>query len=251
MLALGLCCVLPVLIRTAGGDSVTCDPAAAEPGTMEAPTIICVLGGPVDAEGRPKAHLALRLDTALAEAAKLEATGTAHRFLLTGGAVKSYGSAGVVTEASSMARYLTERGVPASAMLLEEEAVCTLTNAVYSKRLLMAAGLFENTTLLLVTSAGHMARAATCFVTLFPSTRVRMGECAPRAGLLPLSPQPSHADARTAPAPDPAAEDLRDNLVRPAPLPPFAHPPTSAERLCRAPCSLERRRRSCSGFRSG
>ena len=82
---------------------------------MEAPTIICVLGGPADAEGRPKAHLALRLDTALAEAAKLEATGAAHRFLLTGGAVKSYGSAGVVTEASSMARYLTERGVPASA----------------------------------------------------------------------------------------------------------------------------------------
>ena len=239
MLALGLCCVLPVLIRTAGGDSATCDPAAAEPGTMEAPTIICVLGGPVDAEGRPKAHLALRLDTALAEAAKLEATGTAHRFLLTGGAVKSYGSAGVVTEASSMARYLTERGVPASAMLLEEEAVCTLTNAVYSKRLLMAAGLFESTTLLLVTSAGHMARAATCFVTLFPSTRVRMGECAPRAGLLPLSPQPSHADARTAPAPDPAPEDLRDNLVRPPPPPPA---PTQL-RLCRAPCSLEKRRR--------
>ena len=243
MLALGLCCVLPVLIRTAGGDSATCDPAAAERGTMEAPTIICVLGGPVDAEGRPKAHLALRLDTALAEAAKLEATGTAHRFLLTGGAVKSYGSAGVVTEASSMARYLTERGVPASAMLLEEEAVCTLTNAVYSKRLLMAAGLFESTTLLLVTSAGHMARAATCFVTLFPSARVRMGECAPRAGLLPLSPQPSHADARTAPAPDPAPEDLRDNLVRPPP-PPSAPPFTSTQlRLCRAPCSLEKRRR--------
>ena len=79
-------------------------------------------------------------------------------------------------EAASCGRLRLGHGRRRSAPeLLEEEAVCTLTNAVYSKRLLMAAGLFEDTTLLLVTSAGHMARAATCFVTLFPNARLRMG----------------------------------------------------------------------------
>jgi uncharacterized SAM-binding protein YcdF (DUF218 family) len=75
--------------------------------------------------------------------------------LLTGGAVKTYGSAGVVTEAVAMARYLREHGgVAASECLLEEEAVCTLTNAVHAKRLLDAGGLWSGaTTLLLVTSS--------------------------------------------------------------------------------------------------
>jgi hypothetical protein len=162
---------------------------------MAALTVICVLGGPVDEEGVPKRHLALRLDQALREGRGLEAAGTAHRYLLTGGKVKSYGSAGVVTEASAMARYLSEHGgVAWSACLLEEEAVCTLTNAVHSKRLLLSEGLWSgDTTLLLVTSSCHMARAATCFCTVFPPGQIRM-----------------------APSPDPAPELLAENLAREA-----------------------------------
>jgi uncharacterized SAM-binding protein YcdF (DUF218 family) len=162
---------------------------------MVALTVICVLGGPVDEKGYPKSHLRLRLDQALREGRGLEAAGTPHRYLLTGGAVKSYGSAGVVTEASAMARYLGERGaVPGSACLLEEEAVCTLTNAVHSKRLLLDAALWSgDTTLLLVTSSCHMARAATCFCAVFPPAQIRM-----------------------APAPDPAPELLAENLAREA-----------------------------------
>ena len=143
---------------------------------MASLTIICVLGGPVDEKGIPKAHLALRLDQALAEGGKLEAMGAAHKYLLTGGAVKTYGSAGFVTEASAMARYLTEHGgVAASECLLEEEAVCTLTNAIHAKRLLDRGALWSETTaLLLVTSSCHMARSATCFCTVFPPAQIRM-----------------------------------------------------------------------------
>ena len=158
-------------------------------------TIICVLGGPVDENGVPKSHLSLRLDQALREGHTLDDMGHSYQYLLTGGAVKTYGSAGVVTEASAMARYLGEHGgVPASACLLEEEAVCTLTNAVHSKRLLLAEGLWSTeTTLLLVTSSCHMARAATCFCTVFSPAQIRM-----------------------APAPDPAPQELAENVAREA-----------------------------------
>ena len=83
------------------------------------------------------------LQAALAAGQSLDAGGLPHKYLLTGGAVKSYGSAGVVTEAAAMARWLGEHGgVAAGAVLLEEEAVCTLTNALYAKRLLLAAELW-------------------------------------------------------------------------------------------------------------
>jgi uncharacterized SAM-binding protein YcdF (DUF218 family) len=158
-------------------------------------TIVCVLGGPVDEDGAPQAHLALRLDRALGEGRRLAAAGIPHKYLLTGGAVKTYGSAGVVTEASAMARYLSRHGgVPAAACLLEEEAVCTLTNAVHGKRLLCTAGLWsDDATLLLVTSSCHMARAATCFCTVFPAAQIRM-----------------------APAPDPTPDALAENIAREA-----------------------------------
>lgn len=138
-------------------------------------TVITVLGGPVGEDGKPRAHLALRLDAALAAGRSLAAAGAAHRYLLTGGAVKSYGSAAVVTEAAAMARWLAENGVSADAVLLEEDAVCTLTNALFAKRLLLTAGLWgPSAELLLVTSAGHMGRAATCFLELFPAAQLRM-----------------------------------------------------------------------------
>ena len=38
-------------------------------------TIVCVLGGPVDEDGAPQAHLALRLDQALGEGRRLAAAG--------------------------------------------------------------------------------------------------------------------------------------------------------------------------------
>ena len=57
-------------------------------------SVIIVLGGPVDEDGRPRAHLALRLEAALAAGQAFEAAGKPHKYLLTGGAVKSYGSAG-------------------------------------------------------------------------------------------------------------------------------------------------------------
>ena len=94
-----------------------------------------------------------------------------------------------------MARYLTEHGgVAASECLLEEEAVCTLTNAIHAKRLLDAGGLWSGaTTLLLVTSSCHMARSATCFCAVFPPAQIRM-----------------------APAPDPHPEQLAENIAREA-----------------------------------
>eukprot|EP01052_Picozoa_sp_SAG31_P042365 SAG31_NODE_6704_length_1917_cov_2.030803_3_plen_156_part_00 len=111
------------------------------------------------------------------------------------GAVKSYDSAGVVTEAVAMARWLGEHGhVPTDSMLLEEEAVCTLTNALNAKRMLLSCKLLiETTRIVLVTSSCHMARAATCFCALFPTEQLQM-----------------------APAPDPNANYLAANLAREA-----------------------------------
>ncbi len=51
----------------------------------------------------------------------------------TGGAPKTYGSAGLISEAECGSRYLQERGVPASKLFLDTEAYHTLDNAVNAK----------------------------------------------------------------------------------------------------------------------
>jgi hypothetical protein len=55
------------------------------------------------------------------------------RLSQTGGAPKTYGSAGLISEAESGSRYLQERGVPASKLFLDTEAYHTLDNAVNAK----------------------------------------------------------------------------------------------------------------------
>ena len=99
---------------------------------------LVVLGAPVTADRRPGPHLRARLDAALALLAPRRDgdLGAPLGFLppsfdvvvVTGGAPKTYGSAGVVPEATVMCEYLVERGVPMSRCV----AVCVWSSRVWS-----------------------------------------------------------------------------------------------------------------------
>ncbi len=63
--------------------------------------VVCILGSPVTADGKPLLHMRSRLDHALA--ALREGGWLAHHaIIVTGGRPKTYGSAGVHAEADVM-----------------------------------------------------------------------------------------------------------------------------------------------------
>lgn len=95
-------------------------------------------------------------------AARLWKAGAAPLVLVTGGAVGVQGPAGK-PESDAMADILGVLGVPPDAILLESEARNTFENALYSGPILAEAGA---ETILLVTSAVHMPRAAAIFRTM-------------------------------------------------------------------------------------
>lgn len=64
-------------------------------------------------------------------------------------------------EAEHMARWMTDLGIPPSALLLEADSLTTYDNAIYTGRLLEQRGLQS---VLLVTSAAHMRRASATFL---------------------------------------------------------------------------------------
>lgn len=121
-------------------------PAAAPPVSA-----IVVLGGAIH-EGRPRATLQARLDTAAA-LARLQPGAV---LAVCGGKVRGEAD----TEAAAMAGYLQQRhGIAASRILLEGESTSTALNLQRVGPLLQARGTAVTEPIALVTSDFHMPRA--------------------------------------------------------------------------------------------
>lgn len=120
--------------------------------------VIVVLGGNTQAnranwfEPYNRATATDRID----RAAALYFAGRAPKILLSGGALE-----GKVSEARVMAKILRQRGVPESALILENDSRFTYENAQFSDRMMQHAQLKRA---LLVTSALHMPRALATFI---------------------------------------------------------------------------------------
>lgn len=95
----------------------------------------------------------------LVEAFRLYHAGKAPLILVSGGDVPMFGK-GAMTESEAARILLEEWGVPDSAILVESHSKNTVENARFSHDLLAARGIH---TVLLVTSAYHMPRAAGVF----------------------------------------------------------------------------------------
>ena len=115
------------------------------------PRFAVVLGTQVLPGGKPSRTL----DARVRHAARLYAEGVAERLLVTGGVGKHPPS-----EAEVMARILREEGVPAGAVLIEDEAESTWDSARLVAALAAAEGVSE---VLVVTDPLHCVRTAAAF----------------------------------------------------------------------------------------
>jgi uncharacterized SAM-binding protein YcdF (DUF218 family) len=120
--------------------------------------VAVVLGGGIDPPGRlhGPANLNAQADRVL-YAAELYHAGRVGRLLLSGGANPMISAR---SEAAVTRELLLALGVPAEAILVEEESRNTRENAAFSARLLRDQGIDR---ILLVTSALHMRRALARF----------------------------------------------------------------------------------------
>lgn len=155
-LAWGLAWSLPATSLWAGGRLEQRYPALPPAEVAPAPAIV-VLGGHTANNRRnwfepyDSAVTTARVDTAAA----LYHAGRAPRVVVSGAALD-----GGVSEARLMANALRQRGVPESAITLEEHSDTTYENALYTGAVLLDADLRH---VLLVTSALHMPRAMAVF----------------------------------------------------------------------------------------
>jgi uncharacterized SAM-binding protein YcdF (DUF218 family) len=90
----------------------------------------------------------------------------APRLILSGAARE-----GPVSNAEAMRRLAMAEGVPASAMLLDEQSPDTYGNAVHTRRLMEAHGLRSA---ILVTSPYHLQRAAVTFQGVYKGSGIRL-----------------------------------------------------------------------------
>jgi uncharacterized SAM-binding protein YcdF (DUF218 family) len=112
---------------------------------------IIVLGAPADSDGNPTPEQLARVTEAVNEYKR----GTAPRLILTGGAARNR-----FVEARVMARTAEAQGIPASAILVEPQAIDTIQNACYSVRIMEAHGWHSAE---VVSTAYHLPRAGLIF----------------------------------------------------------------------------------------
>ena len=122
---------------------------------------IVVLGGSISmpSEGHPSSRLIATSDRLL-EAMRLYRAGKAPLIIASGGDSPLDPQLGPLHEADEMRSILEEWGVPASVILVENRSVNTHENAVFTHRLLESRRI---NSIILVTSAIHMPRAAAAF----------------------------------------------------------------------------------------
>lgn len=131
----------------------------AQPVRSEAPLqAIVVLGGAIYDKGTLRPSIELSPDSRLRTlcGADLYHQGLAPTVLITGGDTSLFGSG--PTLAAAMKEWAIRLGVPEAAILTDDRARTTYENALGAKRLLG-----DQTSILLVTSAGHLWRATALF----------------------------------------------------------------------------------------
>ena len=119
---------------------------------------IIVLGTPADSDGNPTPEQLARVTEGVNEYKR----GTAPRLILTGGAARNR-----FVEARVMARTAEAQGIPASAILVEPQAMDTIQNACYSVRIMQAHGWRSAE---VVSTAYHLPRAGLIFSSLSMSS---------------------------------------------------------------------------------
>jgi len=95
------------------------------------------------------------------QAIQLYKMGKLHKILITGG--QGLNPTNPNTEAELLANFMLIAGVNQEDIIIENEAVNTRQNALFSKEILLKKGFDLNSTYLLITSAFHMKRAKGCF----------------------------------------------------------------------------------------
>ena len=122
---------------------------------------IIVLGTPADSDGNPRPNQLARVTEAVREYQR----GVAPRLILTGGAAHNR-----FVEARVMARTAEADGIPASAILLEPQAMDTIQNACFADRIMKAHGWRSAE---IVATAEHLPRAAMIFNALPPDSAIQ------------------------------------------------------------------------------
>jgi uncharacterized SAM-binding protein YcdF (DUF218 family) len=102
----------------------------------------------------------------LSEGIRLFRAGWAPKLIFSGAAQD-----GVLSNARAMEMTALELGIPASAMLLEPEAMDTFGNAVYTRRIMTENGMKSA---ILVTSPYHLHRAALTFQSVYEGSDIRI-----------------------------------------------------------------------------
>ena len=133
-------------------------------GAETKPSAIVVLGGGLLAASPPERPYPDLLPGAdrVWHAARLFRERRAEKVVLTGGQRVGLEGSGLPSEAESMKIFLMDLGVPASAILIEDQARTTRENAAKTRDLIRAMlkpKEVERPTIILVTSASHMPRA--------------------------------------------------------------------------------------------
>ena len=142
---------------------------------------VVVLGGAIGPgpPGWPYPDLGAAADR-IWHAARVYHAGKAKRLILSGGHLAWQGER--PSEAGAMSQLLTDLGVPAGALVLDERSRNTRENALYSAELIRTLGIER---VLLVTSALHMPRALASF-------RAAGVEAMPAPTDFEVMPQPAH-----------------------------------------------------------
>ena len=186
-------CSMPMLSHWLGDSVEQQYPQVPIAALAKAPAIV-VLGGAVSPPqlGRTEIDLHSGADRVW-YAARLFHAGKASLLVLSGGNDPEYQA---FSEARAMSAFLADLGVPAQAMVLEEQSRNTRQNAANSAALLKARGIDR---ILLVTSALHMPRAVALFTAqglqVVPAPTDFEASQPPQPGLLAWLPDAGALDA--------------------------------------------------------
>ncbi len=123
-------------------------PLAVAPAPITQRDVLLVLGAPLTTHGK----LSRVLHERIAQAAMLWQRGAAKAIIVSGGATR----VGLPSEASAMAAGLLQAGIPAAAIIVEDQARTTAENATFAAALMQQHGWH---TAWIVTQPFHLRRA--------------------------------------------------------------------------------------------
>jgi uncharacterized SAM-binding protein YcdF (DUF218 family) len=133
---------------------------------------LIVLGYPAQRDGTPRPEMRERV----MEGVREYRAGVAPRIIVTGGAAHNH-----YVEADVMAKLAESQGVPASAILEENQAKDTIQNAYYSVRIMEAHGWHSAE---VISSHSHLPRASLIFAHFPIAWRMHAAPTPPEYGLL-------------------------------------------------------------------